>query len=561
MTLGFQHTLDAQINMFWETPENEMEYRKFTRNDSLRGGYHDLRSNNDVTHYKLDLTINPASKSLSGNVKVYFRALKIIHQLQLDLYDNLKIESVRTPGRDVTLKREQHRLILNFEPRIKIGERIEVEIQYKGKPIVDENPPMNGGFIWQDDTLGKPFVGVSCGRKGASLWWPVKDHLYDEPDSVSMTVRIPPDLKCISNGKLRNHYIDDNNKQVYEWAHSYPINPYNVTLYVGDYVHIEDAYLSKSGNSIDLHYYVRPENQEAASKLFNAQVKKILGIFESRFGPYPWPKDGFKLVESPYEGVEHQTAIAFGDKFNRQSSTSFDEVLVRATAHEWWGNSVTAKDFGDIWIHEGFATYAEALVDEQIAGYESYLNFLYRKAFLITNWQPVIGPSEVKSWDSTQPDPQAKGALFLHTLRMKIGDDRLFFDILSSFYKKHAHGHATTHDFLEMVTNKTREPYTLLFQQYLYQRKPPVLEFQVVRGIEGEESYMLYRYSEIVDKLELPLKFKIGGTTVPINPRPEVQKVIIPDNGKIIRNSTVCYVSCVPSDNLLQLFEEQGNKE
>lgn len=466
----------SRLHYFGETPKQPGKYPAFTHRDSLKGYLDRPRAGYDVTFYDLNLNIDPKHEKLGGEVTIGFRALENLKSIRIDLYKNLRIYGIRMSGKTVSFKRNYGAVYLDLPETLEAGKDYSILVSYGGKPQKARKPPWRGGMIWKKDENGNTWAGVTCETEGASIWFPCKDHLSDEPDSVRLHMTVPEGLQVVSNGKLEKH-TSQPGKEAYVWSTHYPINIYNITFYVGKYVHIVDT-MSTSQGILNLDYYVLPANAEKAASHFR-QVKDVINIYSAAYGPYPWIKEGYKLVESPFEGMEHQTAIAYGSGYENIPWLGGDYIIVHETAHEWWGNAVSVSDFSDIWLQEGFATYSEMIFAEKKKGYDTSLMYAnYWLAATVKNKMPVVGPKDVSFWDYKDGDVYGKGALILHTIRNVINDSALFFDILQTFYCEHAaKSHVTTSDFKEVLERKTGQNWDKFFDTYLNHRKIPVLKW------------------------------------------------------------------------------------
>ena len=468
--------MTSRLNYFGETPKKPGRYPSFTRKDSVKGYLDKYRSAYDVTFYDLNLTLDPKHKGLGGEVTISFIALEPLKIFRFDLLRNLKIYSVSMNGKPLSFKRSDMAVYLDLTDPLEAGKAYSVKISYGGSPLKAKKPPWQGGMVWKTDKSGNPWIGVTCETEGGSSWFPCKDHLSDEPDSVRLHMTVPEGLQVVSNGIMEKH-TSLPGKEIYTWSTHYPINIYNITFYAGKFEHIVDTMATSQG-TLNLDYYVLPENAEKATNHFR-QVKDVINIYSAAFGPYPWIKEGYKLIESPFEGMEHQTAIAYGSGYQNVSWLGGDYIIVHETAHEWWGNAVSVSDFSDIWLQEGFATYSELVFAEKMKGYDTSLMYAnYWLASTVKNKLPVVGPKDVSYWDYNDGDVYGKGALILHTMRNIINDSTLFFDILQTFYSEHAaKSHVTTADFKEVVERKTGKNWDKFFEAYLYRRKVPVLKW------------------------------------------------------------------------------------
>jgi aminopeptidase N len=466
----------SRLNYFGETPKKPGRYPNFTRKDSVKGYLDKYRSCYDVTFYDLNLNLDPKRKRLEGEVTINFRALKPVKVIRFDLIRDLKIYSVNMKGKPVSFRRSGIAVYLDLSDTLETGKDYSFIVSYGGSPLKANKPPWEGGMVWKNDKSGNPWVGITCETEGGSSWFPCKDHLSDEPDSARLHMTVPDGLQVASNGILENH-TSLPGKESYTWSTHYPINIYNITFYAGKFAHFADTMATSKG-ILNLDYYVLPENLEKAENHFR-QVKNVINIYSAAFGPYPWIKEGYKLVESPFEGMEHQTAIAYGSGYENIAWLGGDYIIIHETAHEWWGNAVSVSDFSDIWLQEGFATYSEMVFAEKMKGYDTCLMYAnYWLASTVKNKFPVVGPKDVSYWDYRDGDVYGKGALILHTMRNVINDSSLFFDILQTFYREHAAGsHVTTSDFKEVVERKTGKNWDKFFEAYLYNRKVPVLKW------------------------------------------------------------------------------------
>jgi aminopeptidase N len=466
----------SRLHYFGETPRQPGKYPSFTAKDSLKGYLDKDRAAYHVTFYDLNLTLEPEHKKIGGEVTICFRTLASLKTFRFDLSRKLRIYSVRMSGNDLPFRRNDMAVYTEMADTLEAGKYYSIVVSYGGSPLVARKPPWRGGMVWKKDKEGNPWVGVTCETEGASIWFPCKDHLSDEPDSVRLRMTVPEGLEIVSNGLLESH-ASLPGKEIYTWSTHYPINIYDITFYAGRFAHIADT-MSVTGGILHLDYYVMPENREKAETHFR-QVKNVINIYSAAFGPYPWIKEDYKLVESPFEGMEHQTAIAYGSEYMDLPWLGGDYIIVHETAHEWWGNAVSVSDFSDIWLQEGFATYSEMIFAEKMKGYDTSLVYAsYWLAATIKNKLPLVGPRDVSYWDYRDGDVYGKGALVLHTIRNVINDSTLFFDILQTFYREHAaKSHVTTADFKEVVERKTGKNWDRFFEAYLYTTKVPVLKW------------------------------------------------------------------------------------
>ncbi len=499
-------------------PKKAGSYPKETPELLLFGTDNKHRTCFDVTHYDIHVQVDPVKKYLKGSVIVNATAINDFDTLQLDLHKNMKLNSVKSNDAVLQFTRKDRTILVKMPKRMKQGEKFSLLLSYEGQPLSAPKPPWRGGFVWKKDKNKNPWIGVACETEGASIWWPNKDAVSDEADSVDMHITVPKGLMTVSNGILRDS-INNNETNTYHWHVSYPINNYNVTLYVGKFRLLPDTYYSSlTGKEIKLNHYVLPYNYEVAKTHFQ-QVKKHIAFYEEKFGEYPWPKDGFKLVESPYAGMEHQSAIAYGNGYKNGPSNPFDYIILHETAHEWWGNSVSAADLADGWIHEGFASYCEVLYVEKTQGMEASLNYLFLHRIMIKNSRPVVRKRGIRYFNYRDSDIYVKGSWILHTLRNTINDDELFFDILKTFRIENHQKQIYSEAFIDLVNKKTGKDYTWFFKQYLFRREAPMLEYYWNKNI------LYYRWTKVNGDFALPVRIKIGEKSIVLYPTTSVQEV------------------------------------
>ncbi|MBK8490312.1 MAG: M1 family metallopeptidase [Saprospirales bacterium] len=483
----------------------------FTQTDTLRGMLRPERTCYDVTYYELHLEVTIVRKWIKGYVDIHFTALAPFEVLQVDLYPNMKIKSIEWEGKELSYERRKQAVFITF-PLQKAGTESQFRITYEGAPTEAPFAPWQGGFVWSQDSNGSPWVGVACEGDGASLWWPNKDHLSDEPDSMLISVLVPDPLQCISNGNLRSRTPNGRGYTRYDWFVSYPINNYNVTLNIGDYVHFSDTYQAADGTTMPLDYYVLSYNLEKAKKHFQ-QVKPTLACYERYFGKYPFWNDGYALVETPYLGMEHQSAIAYGNRYLRgylggmiPADMDWDYIIVHETGHEYFGNSLGCRDLSEMWIHESFTTYMESLFVECQSGYADAVRYLQGQRVSIGNKEPILGPPDVNWDDWKASDQYAKGAWVLHTLRHAIGNDTIWFSLLKDFYGKYAMQQITTDTIVQFVNQYTGTDYTAFFEQYLWYPHIPVLRYKGEQ--RGSNVRITYEWAADVPNFSMPVLVK-----------------------------------------------------
>jgi aminopeptidase N len=507
------------INFKHVPPKKPGKYKTFTTADSLKGYYGPLRQNNNVTFYDLYFKPDAGKKTISGKVSIYFTALTDMEHMQLDLHQEMKINNISMQGQALKYDRQLTSFFVHFDSPVKAGEKKVITIDFAGKPRVARKPPWEGGLVWKKDKNGAAWTGVACENDGAALWWPLKDHIADEPDSVALNIEVPANLVAVSNGQLKSVTTQGTNK-IYHWRNQYTINPYNITFYVGDFKHFSLPCPSCTVDS--LGFYVLPRNLDMARQHFK-QTAPIIRFYEETFGPYPWPADGFKLVESPFEGMEHQSAIAYGAGY-KNNYLGVDYIILHETAHEWWGNSISVADFADVWIHEGFATYCEALYVEKTYGKREMEGYISFHGATVRNKFPVVGPRSVSYWDYKDGDPYVKGSVVLHSLRNTLQDDQLFMNILKTFYRQYARSTVNTQMFIDHVNKMTGKDYTWFFNQYLFKAQIPVLEVYYKTNAEDKTLSMFYRWAKTADDFVMPVDIELDGETVLLHPTTSFQE-------------------------------------
>ncbi len=486
----------------------------FTHADTLRGMDSPERRCYDIRYYHLDVRIDPTEQSISGSNTIVFTVDSAFDRMQLDLFANMQINGIILDGKtEIPFDRDSNAFFLKLPRVLEKGTNHRVAVSYSGKPVVAKNPPWQGGFTWKTDSAGDPWAVVTCQGTGASLWWPNKDHQADEPDSMMISITVPPGLEDVSNGRLRAKTPSTDGWTRYDWFVSYPINNYNVTVNVGKFAHFSDVYRS-TGGVLTLDYYVMPYHLPVAQEQFE-QVKGMLKAYERFFGPYPFIRDGYKLIESPHNGMEHQSAIAYGNRYlggyvgrsQSEIGMKFDFIIVHESAHEWWGNSVTSKDVADMWIHESFGAYAEALFVEDRFGRNQSLNYINAKKELVLNDAPIVGVYNVQHEGPV--DMYHKGQLVLNTLRSVIDNDQLWISILRGIQETYRYRTITYDTVVQYVNRRCGKDLSYFFEQYLKFPKPPRLE--VITRKKGPTITARYRWSADVPGFRMPIKATING--------------------------------------------------
>ena len=475
----------------------------------------------DVQRYDLNINIDVKKKALSGYVDFKAIAVNDFIAIQIDLASSMYLDSVIYKDRPLTTNRTEDAVLVNF-PQIDQGNSFAFRVYYHGVPQEAKNPPWDGGFVWRKDEMGRDYISVACEGDGCGLWWPLKDHISDEPDNgASMTFTVPEDLYCVSNGRLISTSENPENKtKTYTWEVLSPINNYNISVQLGNYVLLQDTVYRDNGNLETMNHYVLDYHKDVASTVF-PQARQVIRFFEKYYGDYQFWNDGYKLVEVSYLGMEHQSAVTYGNVWNNwggdhRSWTKdyygiIDGLLFHETAHEWWGNSITATDPAHVWIHEGMATYSESVFIEDQLGYNVMIDFMLRKRNGIRNKLPIVGPENQNYW--AFGDSYNKGAWALHTLRHLIDNDILWWDILKSFAVNNAKSNVNTEDFQRHVEEKYGSSMSYFFKQYFYDNKIPLLEYYQDKG------KLYFTWKNVHESFVMPLDIEVNGVEKRITPK------------------------------------------
>lgn len=503
----------------------------FSKADSLRGNLTPLRTCYDINYYHLALKMDIENKAISGSNEFQFTATENFSRLQFDLFENLSIDKVEYQGKEIPFEREFNAVFIRFPKEISKGSKEKFTVYYHGKPTIAKNAPWDGGFIFKKDNEGNPWVAVACQGFGASSWWPNKDHQADEVDSMLISIRIPDSLQNISNGRLRSVVKQAGGYAEYNWVVKNPINNYSVTFNVGKFAHFSDTFEGEKG-PLSLDFYVLKADEEKAKKQFAADVKPMLQCFEHWFGPYPFYEDGYKLVQSPHLGMEHQSAVAYGNKFLKGylgrdlSGTglglTWDYIIIHESGHEWFGNNVTSKDIADMWIHEGFTSYSEGLFVECKEGKEAGAKYLQGLRKNIGNKRPIIGPYHVNQEGSGDMYP--KGANLLHTLRSVLNNDEKWLAILRGINATYGLKTCTTQEIENYISKEIGLNLRLVFDQYLRHTAIPVFTY----SIKGRT--LSYQWQADVAGFNLPIDVQIAeGKTLRLHPNTKEKRIKIKD--------------------------------
>ncbi len=493
--------------------------KQFSRQDTLRGSITPERAWWDLACYHLDITVNPDDSTIYGTNTVMYRVIKPYKVMQIDLQEPLNITKALQNNRPLKFIREGNVYWIELSERQEQGQVYAVELTYGGKPKVSVRPPWTGGITWNKDSNGLPFVASACQGDGASLWWPCKDHMYDEPDSMLISVNVHGNLMDVSNGKLRSIKNEGDGTITYNWFVANPINNYGVNINIGDYAHFSEIYNGEKG-PLSCDYYVLKGNIEKAKVQFR-QVPMMLEAFEYWFGPYPFYEDGYKLVEAPYLGMEHQSSVTYGNGFkngyrgndlsNSGWGLKFDFIIVHESAHEWFANSITYDDIADMWVHESFANYAESLYVEYFYGKEAGSEYVLGTRANIRNDRPVTGIYNVNYEGSG--DMYYKGGNMLHMLRQIVNDDEKWREILRGLNRDFYHKVVKGSQIENYLSEKTGINLKTFFNQYLRDIRIPVFEYYV------NGSDLTFRWNNCVPGFDMPLRVFISGREFTVSPK------------------------------------------
>ena len=477
-----------------------------TRADILRGAYGPYRVNNDLLSYHLDIRVDPEKQIISGKNSIRFKMLQDSVRIQLDLHPQLNIDKIVLGSAPLTYVRDSGAVFVDFPETLRAGQEYTIDFYYSGHPLTTAR---FGGFTFGKDPAGRPWIYTACEDIGASVWWPNKDQWRDEVENMEISVAIPNGMVDVSNGKFVGETDLGDGYTRWDWLVQYPINNYDVSLNIGTYVHFSDQL-----GDVPLDFYVLPEDLDKAKKQF-VQAKGMIEAYEHYFGEYPFIKDGYKLVEAPYSGMEHQSAVTYGNHFTNGYlgrdwtgvgvSPKFDFIIIHESGHEWFGNSVSAADRSDMWIHEGWTTYLEVLYVEYTFGHEDAQKYVNGYKSKVQNREPIIAERGIAA---TPPqDMYFKGALFLNTLRSVINDDARWWALIHDFYQHFKYQNIMTEDVVAYFNQQTGMYLTPLFDQYLRHTAIPTLELKFNEADDTVD----YRWQ--ADEPDFAMPIRVGKKT------------------------------------------------
>jgi len=482
-----------------------------TKADSIRGSITPERAWWQVTFYDLHVSIHPEDSSITGYNNISYRVTKKPRMMQIDLQAPLQIDHIKQEGKTLTYHpaKNSNAYLVEMPENLTKDSVYTISIYYHGKPKVAQNAPWDGGFVWAEDSLGNPWIATANQGLGASIWWPNKDHQSAEPDSMSINITVPDSLVNVSNGRLRDTTHHDNGTTTWSWFVSNPINNYNVAVNTGSYVNFTDTFDGQKG-ALDLSYWVLEHNLEKAKKQFQ-QVKPMMRCFEDWFGPYPFYEDSFKLVQTPHLGMEHQSAVAYGNEFQNGymgqdlSGTGWgikwDFIIIHESGHEWWGNNVTTNDIADMWVHEGFTSYSESIYTECRFGKEAGAEYTRGLRSRIQNEQPITGKYGLNNEGSG--DMYYKGNNMLHMIRQIVDNDSTWKNILHGIQKEFYHQTVSADQIERYIIEKSGKDLDDVFDQYLHYANLPTFQYYIQDGV------LHYRWHADIAQFDMPLKVTI----------------------------------------------------
>jgi aminopeptidase N len=520
----------------------------FSKQDTLRGSITKERAWWDLKYYHLDIKVNPADSTILGSNTIRYKVLTQSNRMQIDLQEPLKISKVIQDGKELKYQRVGSVFYIDLVALQNVGEIKELIVFYGGKPKIAVRPPWDGGITWSKDANGKPFIASSCQGLGASVWWPNKDHMYDEVDDMLISVNVPKNLTDVSNGRLQSVIDLKDGTRTFNWYVSNPINNYGVNINIGDYVSFSEVYKGEKGD-LDCDYYVLKDNLEKA-KIHFKQVPQMLKAFEHWFGPYPFYEDSYKLVEAPYLGMEHQSSVTYGngyqngylgrDRSGSSWGSKFDYIIIHESGHEWFANNITYKDIADMWIHESFTCYSENLFVEYYYGKEAGAAYVRGQRSGIQNKSQMIGKYDVNREGA---DMYNKGANMIHTIRQIVNDDEKWRTILRSMNSTFYHQTVTTkqiEDYLSKAVGLDLAPF---FDQYLRDIRIPTFEYKF------KDNTLSYRWTNCVPGFNIPLKVTLNGKEQWL--KPQAEWTILPQTAKDLKLE-------VDKDFYVNVFNSKG---
>jgi aminopeptidase N len=538
------------IILFFLTFTCFSQSEQFTRQDTLRGTITKERIWWDLLHYNLQFDVYPSTKTIKGSNTIRYKVLQHNNIMQIDLQPPMQITSVTQNNKNLSYVRDGNVYYITLKQTQKIEAIHKIKIDFEGMPKISKNPPWDDGFTWQKDENGNDFIATSCQGGGASIWWPCKDHMYDEPDKgVKLSITAPKHLTGVANGRLMGIRENLNNTKTFSWQVVNPINNYGVNINIGDYIHFSEKYQGKKG-ILDCDYYVLSYNLKKAKKQFK-EVSRTIAAFEHWYGSYPFYEDGFKLVEVPYLGMEHQSSVTYGNGYKngyrgRDLSGSgwglkFDFIIVHESGHEWFANNITNIDIADMWIHESFTNNSESLFLDYHFGTKASNEYVIGTRKNIRNDRPIIGSYGVNN--SGSGDMYYKGSNMLHTLRQVVNDDEKWRAILTGLNTDFYHQTVNTKQIEDYISKKMNRNLTPFFTQYLRTTKIPVLEYKI------NDKKVFYRWTNTVENFSIPIKVTINTDEYWIEPSENWKKLYVDKEVNLFSVDENFYINLKKSSN------------
>ncbi len=520
--------------------------QEYTRQDSLKGSITPEREWWDVSYYHLDIAVNVEKQTVQGSNTIRYKVLKPNQLMQVDLQPPMDIINITQDGKELKLSRDGDAYFVQLEKKQIVDSYNEIIVQYGGKPKVAPRPPWDSGLIWEKDSLEKDFISSVSWGANSSLWWPCKDQMYDEVDSLKFSINVRKDLVAVGNGRLLGIDKEKNNTKTYHWTVSNPINIYSVNFNIGNYTNFSEVYNGEKG-ALDCTYYVLKQDLKKAKEHFK-QVPLMLEAFEYWFGPYPFYEDSYKLIDVPYSGMEHQSAITYGNGYqngyrgNDSSNTGwgdkFDFIIIHESGHEWFANNITFKDVADIWIHESFTTYSEGLYVEYHYGKEAGDDYQIGLRGRIENDRTMIGDYQVNDLNYTG-DNYPKGATILHMLRQIVNDDEKWRGVLRGLGSEFYHQTVTTEQIENYIAEELELDLDSFWDQYLRTTQIPVFEYYYAKG------KLSYKWTNALEDFTMPLKIEVNGKEKWIYPKTDWQKMDINSEELILKVDRNFYVPTI----------------
>lgn len=520
------HSLNAQI--FWDEGE------KFTKIDSLRGSITPERAWWDLNHYTLNVQVFPEDSSIKGTNVIRFKVIEDYAPMpqkpiiQVELQEPMQITAASWGEKSLLFEQYGPIYLITLPNKLDLNSFQEIALEFEGRPKVAVRAPWDGGFSWKKDNNDKWFIATSNQGEGASLWWPNKDHPYDEADSLQMTVRVPQGYTHVGNGRLRAQKSHADGTESYTWAVTNTINNYGVNINIGDYVHFSELYEGEKG-PLDLNYWVLKDHLEKAKEQFK-QVPMMMEAFEHWFGPYPFYEDSFKLVEVPYLGMEHQSSVTYGNKYangylgrdlsRTSEGLKFDFIIIHEAGHEWFANNITNYDVADMWIHEGFTSYSESLYLEYHFGKESAFTYTRGLRSNISSQSPVIGPYNVRREGSG--DMYYKGHNLLHTIRQLAESDSTWRAILRGLNSEFYHQTVKSKQVEDYLSKQLNYDLSKVFDQYLRDIRIPLFSYRIF-----EDGTLEYQWTNTVNGFHMPMEIYINGQLTRLNVTNRTQRLVL----------------------------------